>query len=178
METNRKCTRIAGIFCWILSVLVWIFLIIFIVTFASKKSTTFLTPLAIFYIIYFILQLCSSTASYLCHKRTGKGMYERMGDFYMTPPEITFFCECFHYENHSYQTKNKNGGSTYHYKRLQVVTYKDLFQVPYYSARDVSGLFYLDCNEAYIKKKSYIQLELSEEINFADNISYYDYMFY
>ena len=50
--------------------------------------------------------------------------------------------------------------------------------MPYYSARDVSGLFYLNCDEAYIKKKMYITLELKEEINFADNISYMDYEYY
>jgi hypothetical protein len=50
--------------------------------------------------------------------------------------------------------------------------------MPYYSARDVSGLFYLNCDEAIVKKKMYIKLELNDEINFADEISYMDYEYY
>jgi hypothetical protein len=50
--------------------------------------------------------------------------------------------------------------------------------MPYYSMRDVSGLFYLNCDEAYVKKKFYIKLRLNEEINFADEISYMNYEYY
>ena len=57
----------------------------------------------------------------------------------------------------------------------KVVTYREIYKLPYYSARDVSGLFYLNCERANIEKKYYIKLELKEEINFADAISLYDY---
>jgi hypothetical protein len=59
-----------------------------------------------------------------------------------------------------------------------MITYSESYSLPYYSARDVSGLFYINCDEAYIKKKLYIKLELKEEINFADEISYMDYEYY
>ena len=48
--------------------------------------------------------------------------------------------------------------------------------MPYYSARDVSGLFTLNPEKKDIKKKPYIRLELEEEISFADEISFYDYL--
>ena len=47
--------------------------------------------------------------------------------------------------------------------------------MPYYSSRDISGLFILNCQKEVVQNKAYIQLELLEEINFADNISYMDY---
>jgi hypothetical protein len=47
--------------------------------------------------------------------------------------------------------------------------------MPYYSERDVSGLFYLNCDQAIAKKKVYIKIKVIEEINFADAISIMDY---
>ena len=46
--------------------------------------------------------------------------------------------------------------------------------IPYYSFQDVSGLFIL--NQEKMKNAVFIKLELDKEINFADNISYYDYL--
>ena len=60
----------------------------------------------------------------------------------------------------------------------KIISYSESYTMPYYSFRDVSGLFYLNCDEAYAKKKCYIKLKLNEEINFADEISYMDYEFY
>lgn len=60
-------------------------------------------------------------------------------------------------------------------KKEKVTTYKDTYTLPYYSERDVSGLFYLNCNMAYVRRKCYIKLNLEKEINFADEISCMDY---
>ena len=53
--------------------------------------------------------------------------------------------------------------------RKKVNSYKETYLFPYYSERDVSGLFYLECNSP--EKKHYIQLDIDTEINFADAIS-------
>ena len=98
-----------------------------------------------------------------------------MGRNFRTPPEIHFHCECYHYETRTYYTKDKNGHRHKHTRRERVTTYTETYNMPYYSERDVSGLFYLNCDKAYVEKKHYIKLELKEEINFADAISYYDY---
>ena len=47
--------------------------------------------------------------------------------------------------------------------------------MPYYSARDISGLFQLNYDPIFLKGKSLIKLELFQDINFADPITYYDY---
>ena len=179
-NTNKSNTnnRILPILCWVFSAIVWILLIIYIITFVSSRLYTCLYPLIICYIIYFVLQLCSSTASFLCNKNSDQGMYQKMGNLYMTPPEIKFYCECYHYEYRYYTTRDRNGNVYTNTTTVRVVTYRDCFIVPYYSARDVSGLFYLNCEEVQLKKKTYVQLELLEEINFADTISYMDYMSY
>ena len=79
-----------------------------------------------------------------------------------TPPEIEFYCECYH----------KKSGKK---RPVRVVTYEETVTFPYYSARDVSGLFELKNSREEAMGKTYIKLELITEINFADNLSYMDY---
>ena len=38
-------------------------------------------------------------------------------------------------------------------ERVRVTTHKETYYFPYYSERDVSGLFYLDCDRAYLQRK-------------------------
>ena len=124
------------------------------------------------------MEFCSSTSKYLRNKKTGQEMYETMGTFFSAPPSIIFDCQCYHYDIVHYSTRDNKGNERHHTRHEKVITYSESYYMPYYSARDVSGLFYLNCDEAYIKKKMYITLELKEEINFADNISYMDYEYY
>ena len=216
---STSCNKV---FCWIFSVVIWILIIGFIILYINNSTLTLVYPLIGFYIVYLVLEFCSATCSYLCNKSTACGMYEKMGNLYKTPPQIKFYCECYHYEygSHGRQgggninrnnsrrrranpppkpSKGKRRGSTgkssggrstgrggvrtttgrnQRRNRRIVVTHRDTFYIPYYSERDVSGLFYLNCDEAYIKRKKYIQLQLFTEVNFADPISYMDYMFY
>ena len=75
------------------------------------------------YLVYLILEFSSPTSIYLCHKSSCQGMYEKMGQYFQTPPEIKFYAECYHYEQIHY-TKTDRKGITKHYtKRQKVVTY-------------------------------------------------------
>ena len=73
---------------WFFQVIVWILLIItIIVACVAKDSGPKLLSLIIFciaYFIYLLLEFCSPTSHYLCHKRTENGMYEKMGKLYQT----------------------------------------------------------------------------------------------
>ena len=167
----------------VVQVLVWIFLILVIIAGAGsngkgekrenevfKKDDTdiaFYVIFVIIYVIYLIIEFCSTTCSYLMHKSSNEAIYDRMQRIFSTHPEIIFHCECFHY-----QYRRTQDGK--HYKE-RVTTYREDYSMPYYSSRDVSGLFLLNCNKEIVKNKSFIQLELLKEINFADNISYMDY---
>ena len=105
-------------------------------------------------------------------------MYEKMGQLYRTHPDICFHCECYHYETRTYHERDSEGRMQTRTETIRVVTYSESFSIPYYSSRDVSGLFYLNCDQANVQKKNYIKLKLKEEINFADAISYMDYEYY
>ncbi len=63
-----------------------------------------------------------------------------------------------------------NGRSRYR----KVKKHKETYGISY--RRDVSGIFMFNIGKENIKGKSYIKLILNEEINFADEISYQDYM--
>ena len=166
-------------FCWFFQIGVWLGIgvnIFFLVThnYADFENYGY-GGLGFFYFVYLVLEFCSPTSKYLCNKSTDQGMYEKMGRHFRTPPEIRFHCECYHYRTVHYTTRDKDGHVHHHTRTEKVVTYRETYSLPYYSERDVSGLFYLNCDAAYIRKKHYIKLELKEEINFADNISYMDY---
>jgi hypothetical protein len=111
-----------------------------------------------------MVEIVSPTGKYICHKNSGEGMHQKMGRYFRTAPKIIFHCECYHNEIKNNDSKTK-----------KVVTYTENYEMPYYSERDVSGLFYLNCDQAIAKKKVYIKIKVIEEINFADAISIMDY---
>ena len=161
--------------CWIATICVWASIAVSLYFYISEGKVEIFGALGFFYIVYLVLEFCSTTSRYLCNKSTDQGMYEQMGRNFQTPPEIRFHCECYHYETRHHTRTNKDGKTEHYTTTEKIVTYTEVYSLPYYSERDVSGLFYLNCDRAYIEQKAYIKLELQEEINFADAISYYDY---
>ena len=179
LYTEKECRNCSyRFFCWFFSLLVWVFLILFIYEYVKSSYLIFICPLVVCYMMYLALEFsCSPISSYLCNKGTDKGIYEYMGKLYMTPPTIKLYCECYHYRNKNYNKRDKNGNIPNRSGEI-IITNKKTSVVPYYSERDVSGLFYLNCDEAAIKRKTYIKLDLFGEVNFADPISYMDYISY
>ena len=172
-KEENCCYNVA---CWIFQVLTWATLITCtILVIISDSIAPIFASFGVSYLVYIILEFCSNTAKYLCNKSSDLGMYYKMGKLFQTPPVISFHCECYHYETHYYTTTDSEGRTHTESRTERVTTYRETYNVPYYSARDVSGLFYLNCDRANIEKKYYIKLELKEEINFADAISLYDY---
>ena len=184
--SEDNCVRI--VFCWIFQLLVWCmaagticyyFIVKDKLTKSDKKNLKGLAIAdGVIYFIYLCLEFTSSTSNYLCHKTSGSGMYEKMGMLYRTHPEIHFHCSCYHYETRRYTTKDSKGRRHKRTEKVRVVTHSESFSIPYYSSRDVSGLFYLNCDQANVQRKSFIKLKLFKEINFADAISYMDYEYY
>ena len=173
-QKENNCCYITG--CWIAQIACWASLVASLIIYIGNKDNIGIFGLFGFcYIVYIILEFCSPTSRYLCNKSSDKGMYEKMGINFQTPPEIRFHCECYHYVTRHHYRTNKDGKREHYTTREKEVTYRETYNLPYYSERDVSGLFYLNCEKAYVEKKHYIKLELKEEINFADAISYYDY---
>ena len=173
-QTENHCCYNAA--CWIFQVLTWGSIVASVVLFVKVGMTpAIFASCGVCYFIYIILEFCSYTSKYLCNKSSNEGIYHKMGNYFRTPPQISFHCECYHYENRTYYTTDKHGHRRAHRHRVKVTTYRETYNFPYYSERDVSGLFYLNCDKANVENKHYIKLKLKEEINFADAISYSDY---
>ena len=154
---------------WLCQVLVWFFLAGTIRNYTVESSNeaklSFLILFIIFYIVYFILELLSLEAKLLKKKTNELGIFQKMGSYFKAFPVFELYCECFHYESATDSPASK-------WRRT---SYTETYTFPYYSERDVSGLLYVDCNYGVVKKKHYVLLELKEEINFADSITYMDY---
>ena len=88
-------------------------------------------------IVYMILELFSSTCIYLLNKKSSTAMNNYMREIFNLSPEIKYHCKCYHF---SYDNT--------------VYSYKEYFNLPYYSSRDISGPFKPNCDKNLIKKKN------------------------
>ena len=157
--------------CWFIQILTWVFLILLFLSvfrpdLIQDKDNAFLYVFLSIYILYCYLEFRSDTLRYIKNKGSCQLINQNMGIYFRTYPQINFYCECYHYRHVFFRPGTS---------REKVVTHSENYTLPYYSERDVSGLFYLDIGRAKVNSKQYIQLELIEEINFADAISYMDY---
>ena len=160
---------------WIIQILVWCTLPSSIVLYIyCNKNFTLIIIFCMLYLAYLLSNFFSPFGDYLRNKNSERGIYEKMGKLFQTPPEITFECECYHDSNEE-NNEAKPDGSNAHVLRDSITTYKESYKLSYYTARDVSGLFNLNLGKSNLHKKYYIQLELKEEINLADAITHYDY---
>ena len=127
------------------------------------------------YFIYIIIELASNTSRFLLNKKSTNSIYDKLKTIFSTPPNIKLSCECFHYERHLEERRDKNGNIITEEVERKNITYSGSEYFPYYSFRDISGLFKIDLNSDIFKNKNYIQLHLDTIISFADAISYSDY---
>ena len=70
------------------------------------------------------------------------------------------------------------GGTRVRTERKRITTWRETASFPYYSARDVSGLFQLNNSREAAMGKVYVKLVLTPEINFADELTYMDYEYF
>ena len=101
------------------------------------------------------MEFCSNTFKYFKHKSSEEGIYEIMGRIFQTPPKIKLYCECYHtkYITSHYRSHHRSTPSSQSYRK--VITHTEAYDIPYYSARDVSGLFSLDSKKENLKKNIY-----------------------
>ena len=129
---------------------------------------------AIFYVVYFILELCSPIAKILRKNILDKDLLEIMMLIFAAQPYIHLFCESFNYKfvEHEYTNKHGKTRTETRMEREDYYTRSEDFLI--YSYRDISGPFILNIDEENLKKKVFIKLDLQIEINFIDTISCYD----
>ena len=165
------------IFSWIVQILVWLTLSLTIYFYIADISAKvfLLIIFIVLYLLYLALEYKSIVYSYLSGETTESGIYQKMATFFRAQPVFKFHCDCYHYELRKHRVRRSKGGYRTVTRREKVTSYTETYTFPYYSERDVSGLFYLDCDSAFINRKCFIQLDISDEINFADAISCKDY---
>ena len=135
----------------------------------------FLIFTGILYFAYLIIELTSNTSSFLLNKNSTTSVYNKLKEIFTSAPVFKINCECYHYEK-QIEEKRDNEGKIYTQEvNVKQVTYRGQDYFPYYSFRDISGLFKIDLNSDQFKNKNYIKLKFDTIINFADSISFYDY---
>ena len=122
---------------------------------------------AIFYVAYFILELCSPIVKVLRKNILDKDIVEIMRLIFAAQPYFNLFIEKYEYTNRYGRTRNVEK-----ILRENYYSRNDYFLV--YSYRDISGPFILNIDEENLKKKDFIKLDLQFEIYFIDTISCYD----
>ena len=198
---SKKCVDTLGKVFQLLIIAAIVLYAITLVANIGIESKMALIILIIVYILFLIIEFCSTTFSFLCNKTNESGIKNTLANLIQSYPTITFFCECYHYETVMHSPpkkgggkksggkksgggikkggggglKSRGGGHTTHTSKRKRVTWTETVYFPYYSARDVSGLFQLNNSREQAMGKVYIKLELSPEINFADELTYMDY---
>ena len=189
VQNEKKKLTCISITCWILQIVIWIGGIGFFLVEPYEKSEVFYDKKylsngyiliivfeSITYIWYVIIQFCSPTFHYLRHKRNDENLYDKMKQLFHTYPQIQFVCESYHYETRTVTTYDSNGIASTRTETVRVVTRVATKFFDYYSSRDVSGLFNLNYDESVIADKLYVKLELFTNIDFADAVTYSDYI--
>ena len=173
--------KIYEIICKIFQILVILSIIAYIVSnyyYLRIEKENLMYIMIIVYVLYFLFEICSRTSKFLRNKTDHNQIKSTIEVLIQTPPVIEFYCECYHYgyRRATFHPPKRRGGrghrSHHHHRKRKIVTYSETASFPYYSARDVSGLFELNNSR---KDAVYIKLELIPEINFADELSYMDY---
>jgi hypothetical protein len=169
---EKKNTISSHIILIICQILVWGFLIYTLI------YHDFYPILIITYILYIIIELCSHTSFFLLNKKSTNSIYNKLKELFSSPPVLQLSVSCYHYEKRLEQKKNKEGQNVEVEVQERVETYKERREFPFYSFRDISGLFKVDLDNEIYRNKTYIKLTLDTVISFADSISYYDYQIF
>ena len=159
-KVQNKAYNLNDILCWIFSISLWTSLIIILYLLYTANYKTLFEYEQLLYIIfiisylmYIISELFSNTSKLLFNKQSKDEIYQKMGKLFKTPPKITFECQCYHYKTVHKERNIGNGKVGSYSKEVKEITYTGSYNMPFYSSRDISGLFYLNCEEAYVNQK-------------------------
>ena len=164
-NTKPRCSKIcAGWFLQILILPALAFLIFSCIKqFKGWKYVIF--GFIFIYAMYLYQFLNANSIKFLSNISNSEGIYKILEKNFTQPPEINVDVRCYHSSVNSSRST-----------RRSVTTFKKKFIFPYYSWKDISGLFLLKQDKT--KKYPFLRLYLKSDINFADSISYSDFTIY
>ena len=168
-----------NIFCWFFSIIVWA-LICLIVYYSIYENNPIMKKkciisLIFYYIVYIILQFYSPTFKYLLNKEE-LSLHGKMAEIFQSKPVVRFKAKKYHYVTERYSYEDDDGNRREGTRTYRVSNGENMQSMKYKSFRDVSGLLVLNCGKSKKIRKAYVELEIKLEINFADAISYSDYV--
>lgn len=169
---TTKNNMSSNIILIISQVLVWGFLVY------TLFYNDFYPVLICTYAIYVIIELCSHTSRFLLNKKSTSSIYNKLKELFSSPPVLQLSISCYHFETRIEERKTQDGKIVQEQITERVETYKERRDFPFYSFRDISGLFQVDLENEIFNKKTYIKLTFDTLISFADSISYYDYQMF
>ena len=169
---NTKNNISSNILLIISQILVWGFLIYTLI------YPDFIPLLIIIYVLYVIIELCSHTSRFLLNKKSTYSIYNKLKELFSSSPVLQMSVSCYHFEKRTEEKKTNDGKIVQEEITERVDTYSEKRYFPFYSFRDISGLFRVDLNNEIFRNKTYIKLTLDTVISFADSISCYDYQIF
>lgn len=114
------------------------------------------------YIIYMVMALKDSTFHYLNNLQKNESIHDFMEKYFYSKPQIKMTCTCYHY---SYRGRNNT--------KHKEITHVDVQYFQFSSFTDNSGLFLV--NNGNINKRNYLKLRIDIDVEFADEITKYDF---
>jgi hypothetical protein len=175
MSCSSICYKI---WCWVNMMLLWVSITFTIIAFIyqTEERGFAIFLLFFFYIGYIITNSLSSTCKYIFNKHKSESIHELMKRNFSNPPKLNFHVECYHYETRTKTTTDSEGNTKTESSEEKVVTYSESRPFIFYTWRDTSGLFLLDSHKVFRNfYKTYIKLHIDLEVEFADDITKYDY---
>ena len=174
IENNKENISNCFLLNWIFQILLWIDLLLIIIidnefNLAPKIVSIFL------YIIYLIIEF-NSPIKKLLYSLYEKSFYEELKKIISSSPNIKFILETYHFRNYIHPTILLSKNIISPMILTRVITYRNSYDFPFYSFKDVSGVLFLEDDMNKSKEYSFIKLKFKQEINFADEISYNDYI--
>ena len=137
---------------WFFQIGVWAFLIasIILVYFDNSIYAITFPSFGLFYIIYIILELFSPIRTFLKNKNIKEGLKETLRKYITAAPKIEFYGRSYHTIHRDvHKIDDEFGKET---EEEEVTTNDETYNMPYYSGRDISGLFRLNCEKDDTKK--------------------------
>ena len=163
-----KCHFCCQVTIWILQTLIWILLIASIILYFYDVKTIMYPFVFSFlfcsYIVYILSEFLNPSFKYFINKISEEELNKIIYKYTITVPVIELSC----YSSHEEYCCSL-------FIVIQKVTHSETIKFPFYSVTDATDAFYLNKFQDSPKKIKYVKLELIEDINFSDKISFNDY---
>jgi hypothetical protein len=165
--------RVFVIWCWVITVLLWLSIANTIYSVVTKKADDIMPTNAYYYtgivaVMYFLTESFSSTCCFLLHPTSGGSIYDYMQQMFYTPAHINMHVQCYHFTNQANIHMDAQGNTKVSNQQDRVNTHSADEKFYYVSWRDISGKFVLDTSGAMSnQEKAFVKLHLKIDLQFA-----------